>query len=233
MHDHAANAAVAHEQIRAAADDEERQIFAPAKANQLRKSFLGSRLDPELRRSADPQGGVFRERFGQPDLAFRPDDFFQLFRDDQLGGERGQLFVNIAGAETEHEIAVEKHVADVAVQPIEPRLIGNRAMSVREIASAIVWPLMPGNAGLARRVNIGDDDMIGVVKGAAKFVPQRLGARITMRLKHRQDAFAAGRFRGRERGADLGRMMRVIVDEEKAIALIFDLEAAARVAKSA
>ena len=87
--------------------------------------------------------------------------------------------------------------------------------------------------GFARRVNIGDDDMIGVVESRAEFVPQRLGAGIAMRLEHRQDAFAAGRARGRERGANLGRMMRVVVDEEKAIALIFDLEAAARVAESA
>ena len=43
------------------------------------KSFLGSRFDPKLRRSADPQGGVFCERFRQSDLTFGPDDFFQSF----------------------------------------------------------------------------------------------------------------------------------------------------------
>ena len=64
------------------------------------------------------------------DLTFGPDDFFQLFRDDQLGREPGQLFVHIAGAETEHQIAIKKHLAHVAVQPIKPRLVRNRAMSV-------------------------------------------------------------------------------------------------------
>ena len=50
-----------------------------------------------------------------------------------------------------------------------------------------------------------------------------------MRLKHRQHAFAPGRFRGRERRANFGRMMRVIVDQQKAIALVFDFETAAGV----
>ena len=35
MNNHAANSAIAHEQIRAAPDDKERQIFASAKTNQL------------------------------------------------------------------------------------------------------------------------------------------------------------------------------------------------------
>ena len=45
-------------------------------------------------------------------------------------------------------------------------------------------------------------------------------------------AFATGGFGGRERGTDLRGMMGVIIDEQKALALIFDLKAAARVTKS-
>ena len=71
----------------------------------------------------------------------------------------------------------------------------------------------------ARRINIGHDNAIGVIESAPKLLPQRFRPRIAMRLKHRQDAIAPGRFRGRERRANLGRMMRVIVHEQKAVAL--------------
>ena len=40
----------------------------------LGEGFLRSRLDPELRRAADAQGGVFRQRLGEADFAFRSDD---------------------------------------------------------------------------------------------------------------------------------------------------------------
>ncbi len=69
MNHDTANSAVAHEQIRSATDDEERQIFAPAKTNQFRESFFVPRLDPKLRRPADAQGRVFRERLVKPDVA--------------------------------------------------------------------------------------------------------------------------------------------------------------------
>jgi hypothetical protein len=85
---------------------------------------------------------------------------------------------------------------------------------------------------LTRRVNVGDDDMIGVVECSAKFEAQRLGPGIAMGLKHRQHAFATGGFGGRERGTDLRGMMGIIIDEQKALALILDLKAAARMTKS-
>ena len=119
------------------------------------------------------------------------------------------------------------------VKPLETRLVGNGAMAVlgNRIRDRLAGHTRQRR--FARGVNIGNNDVIGVVEGASKLVPQRLGAGITMRLEHGQDAFASGRARGRERGADLGRMMRIIVDEEKTISLIFDLTAAAGMAEGA
>jgi hypothetical protein len=64
---------------------------------------------------ADAQRGVLRKRLGQPDLALRPDNFLQLLHHDELRGEFGQLFVHVARAETEHEIAFHQHSPDIAV----------------------------------------------------------------------------------------------------------------------
>ena len=43
MNDHAANSAIAHEQIRTATNDEERKIFAPAKTDQLARKLSSLR----------------------------------------------------------------------------------------------------------------------------------------------------------------------------------------------
>src|SRR5207244_9503010 len=64
-------------------------------------------------------------------------------------------------------------------------------------------------------VNVGDDHTIGIVEGAAEFAAQRFRARITMRLKHRENTVAPGGFRGREGRANFGGMMRVIVRSEE------------------
>ena len=50
-----------------------------------------------------------------------------------------------------------------------------------------------------------------------------------MRLKHCQHAIAPSRTRGREGGPNFGRMMRIIIDQQKSIAGIFDFETPARV----
>ena len=69
VHHHATDAAVAHEQIRAAADDEKGKIFPTAKANQLRESVFIARLDPKLCRAAYTQRCVFQERFVKANLS--------------------------------------------------------------------------------------------------------------------------------------------------------------------
>src|SRR4029077_14961449 len=50
-----------------------------------------------------------------------------------------------------------------------------------------------------------------------------------MRLKHRDETSPADRFRCAKRGTNFGWMMRIIIDEQKPVACVFDLEPAARV----
>ena len=126
-----------------------------------------ARLDPELRRPANAQRGVFRQRLVKPHVAFFADNLLQLFGDDQIGREKRELFVNISGAETEDEIARmraccrrrnarDRAAADRSRRDGRARdLVGNRLA-----ADA-------GEGRLARRVNIGHDDVIGVVERRA------------------------------------------------------------------
>ena len=96
------------------------------------KACFVARLDPKLRRTADAQGGVFRDRLVKTHFAFFAHDLLQFFRDHQLGRENRQLLVNISRAETKDEIArrpacCRHRDADV----IESRLISDAAMAVR------------------------------------------------------------------------------------------------------
>src|SRR5262245_23986464 len=52
-----------------------------------------------------------------------------------------------------------------------------------------------------------------------------------MRLKHRHETSPPNRFRSAKSGANFRRMMAIIVDEQKPVACVFDLEAASRVLK--
>ena len=47
----------------------------------FRKRIFVARLDPKLRRAANPQRRVFRERLVETHVAFFADDRFQFFRD--------------------------------------------------------------------------------------------------------------------------------------------------------
>jgi hypothetical protein len=50
-----------------------------------------------------------------------------------------------------------------------------------------------------------------------------------VRLKHRDETPPSDRFRCAERGTNFCRMMRIIVDEQKPVARVFDLEPSTRV----
>ena len=74
---------------------------------------------------------MFRERFVKTHVAFFAHNLLQLLGDDEIGGEKRELLVNISGAETQDKIAGIDHVADIADAPIQPRLITHAAMAVR------------------------------------------------------------------------------------------------------
>ena len=140
------------------------------------------------------------------------------------------MLVNISGAETQNEIAGFEHVTDSYVAPI-PSAAGNSTPRC-PCRSDLVSDGLPGdsrNRLLHATVNVRHDYAIRIVERATKFLLQRFGARIAMRLKHREHALATNRSRRLERRADFRRMMPVIVHQQKTVAVGLDLEPPARV----
>src|SRR5713101_3390054 len=84
-----------------------------------------------------------------------------------------------------------------------------------------------GDSRLAGGVNVGEHQHVGLIKGAAEFVPQMLRARVTVRLEEQPQAIELANTRGFERGADFGGVMAVIVDHGNVVDRAFNVEAPA------
>src|SRR6202453_1591395 len=74
------------------------------------------------------------------------------------------------------------------------------------------------------RINFRHHQNIGLIERAAKIFPEKLGARITVRLKQHEQAFVSATARGFECGANFGGMVAVVVDQGYAAKLAFNLE---------
>src|SRR5581483_7433669 len=70
---------------------------------------------------------------------------------------------------------------------------------------------------LRRRINIQHVDHVGQMKRAAEVVEQMLGAGVAVRLENRDHAMEVALAGGGERGADLGGVVAVIVDDRDAV----------------
>src|SRR5258708_8944663 len=84
-----------------------------------------------------------------------------------------------------------------------------------------------GNGCLAGRINVGEHKHVRLVECAAEFVPKMLGSRVAMRLKENQQPIELAAARGFERGANLGRMMAVVVNQGNPVDGALDVKAAA------
>src|SRR5713226_3606835 len=83
----------------------------------------------------------------------------------------------------------------------------------------------------AGRIDIEQHENIRLIERAAEFIPKVLGAGVAMRLKEHEQAIelaAAGRF---ERGADLDRVMTVVIDHGDVVHYALDVKAAAHTGK--
>ena len=115
------------------------------------------------------------------------------------------------------------------MHPFQARLVADAPVSV---PNDLVRDDLSGHSRdrrFIRSINICHDCAVRIVERATEFLPQRFGARITMRLKHGKYAFAADRSGRLERGADFRRVMPVIVHQKKTRTVVFDFEPAARV----
>src|SRR5258708_26858322 len=83
------------------------------------------------------------------------------------------------------------------------------------------------NGWLTGGVDIGEYEHIGLVEGAAEFVPEMLRAGVAMRLEEHEQAIELADARRFERGADFGWVMAVIIDYRDVVDHAFDVKTAA------
>ncbi len=93
---------------------------------------------------------------------------------------------------------------------------------VRQSLAGHAW-----NGRLTGGVDIGEYEHIGLVEGAAEFVPEMLRAGVAMRLEEHEQATELTDARRFERGADFGWVMAVIIDHRDVVDHAFDVKAAA------
>src|SRR5580658_5715431 len=82
------------------------------------------------------------------------------------------------------------------------------------------------NGSFARWIDFAQYQHVALIERTAKILPQMLGSRVAVRLEQHQQPLVAASSRGFERGANLGRMMAVIVDKSYAGERAFDFETA-------
>src|SRR5690348_17100444 len=87
------------------------------------------------------------------------------------------------------------------------------------------------NRGLARGVDVQQDQYIGLIESPAELIPEVLCARKPMRLKEHEYAVELAAAGGLEGGANFRRMMAVVVNYRDVVYDAFDVEAAADACK--
>ena len=95
----------------------------------------------------------------------------------------------------------------------------------------MVCPVTPGERRLAGSINVGDHHTIGIVEGARQTRFAAPSSANNDAVETSSARVCVRRTRGRQRRADFRGMMRVIVDEQETVALIFDFKPAPRVSK--
>ena len=98
----------------------------------------------------------------------------------------------IAGSQAQDQIASSDHIPKIAMYALQPRLISHGAVAmgydlINNRLSADVR-----KRRFTRRINVGDNNAVGIIESSPEFAPQRLCPRVTMRLKHRENPIASG-----------------------------------------
>ena len=99
------------------------------------------------------------------------------------------------------------------------------------IRPARASPVMPSMRRFAGGVNIEDDQRVGILKRGGKFVHEIAGASVAVRLKYDMD-FAEATLPGRrQRGANFGGMVAVVIDHADPGGLASQLESSVHTAE--
>ena len=164
---------------------------------------------------------LFLRRFCKPAL---PDlKFFQNHRPQLRDAARSEC---------------ENHVAYLARQrrPLSP--LRRRTQRSDVMVSSLMNPLGQNLSGsysfdwrFTRGINVENEQTVGIVERMHKLVHERLRAGVTMRLEDDVNFAETALPRRREGGANLGRMMPVVVDHADSVNRASQLEATIHAAK--
>jgi len=100
MNDYAANSAVAHEQVRTAANHKEWKIVAPAKPDQFDSAPFRCAVSTQNCAGPPTRNVVcFEKMFVKTDVAPSPTTSFNFLGNDEIGRQDRQLLVDVAGAQ--------------------------------------------------------------------------------------------------------------------------------------
>src|ERR1700739_472733 len=86
-----------------------------------------------------------------------------------------------------------------------------------------------GDAGDRRftgRIDVGEDQQVGLIEGTAELVPEMLRTRVAMGLEKNQQTVELAAASSFERGANLRRVVAVVVDDRDVVDGTFYVEAA-------
>ena len=165
--------------------------------------------------TASPEGGSHSTK----KQAARPGSLSQsLFFDHHIRG-----LVQIAAAHADDEVALFGVLPDPGggtLEAVHHDTAGQLGGQILAPDTAVVL--------LAAAHDGQQHDLIGGTQHLGEVVHQHLGAAVGERLMYSNDAVIAHLLGRRQRGGQLGGMVGVVIDDDRAVALALDLKAAAR-----
>ena len=244
MNDRAANAAVTHQQIRPPPDEANGNPSVPQMPHQPLESRHRARLDPKLRGTADPHGGMTahrlmqsKHRLGFMTRSHRPRSFrhpqrtlsaqrgFHLLEQAQVRRQPRARLMDVPRPQRDHQVP-------------GPQKISNRHMGRRHLRRGKRphlrrrrpnrlnnrFPTDPRNRRLARRIHVGHKNRVGPSKGRTKLLLQQQGARIPVRLKKDHQSLRLQRPRRRQGRRHLRWMMPIVINHPVSRTAVFHLK---------
>ncbi len=218
---------VGDQQVRAGADDLDREALVRRPSQQPDQRLLGVGAREQLGVAAGPHGRQPGERIVALDSIRQP------AHDDPRSGP------DAAGGEAEEAPGVSRSASLLASSPMSPApIVTSRSPSRRRPASARsavaasrsqrtglppavvggrTGDVEPADAGerslgsLARRVDVEHADLVGGGERGAEALGERLGPRVQVRLEDGDQPAGCELAQGGERRGHLGRVVRVVV----------------------
>lgn len=226
--DGAADAAVLDEEVGAATDDADGDGGAAEVADDVGEGGDGLRLDPELSRATDAEGGVEVHGFVEAGeaAAIGVEDVPEAFEDGEVTGDAAAGFVDVAGTEGDDEVTGADGIAEL-VAGLEHG--GGGGAFDGALGADFFEDGLAGDAGkgfFTGGIDVGDEELVDVVEGGAELFFEQLGAAVAVGLEEAEDAGGVEALGGGEGGGDFAGVMAVVVDEGEAGGAVADFEAA-------